>query len=357
MFNTFLSCRKYSDSDYFNGDVREIDDSTARIMKITLKIVPLQGANYGIISVYDSLMLFFNTKLPEHHYNIFNVDTGEEMGSFCRKGGGPEEAIALNPVYQFFNEKNDIKTLLLAPYEGKFFIWNISKSIEKNKAVMDTIFSYNFRNKLGNMAYNYIFRQDKGVLFARVEPVLLNDNEATTPYYQKRTIYSDELLQDYTIYKQPIRNGTADIIPEAFFNSQDAFKPDGSKIAQAMRHLPQINILDTHTSQLVGFRMKKSPNFSFFKTDMKSRKLYYTNLQVDNNYIYALYWGKRPPEKNEKPFIDTIHIFNWQGKLLFELQADQSVDFIHLDQVRNRLYTSNFQTNDVYYLDLNELNM
>jgi hypothetical protein len=352
----FISCHKSNDGDYFDGDIQSIENSVRSVKKITLKAVPLNGANYGWIAVYDSLMIFANPKLRDNFFNVFNIDTGEEIGEFCGKGGGPDEMIAVNPIYQFFKEGDTLKTLLFAPNENKLFIWNISQSIEQEKTIMDTIISYKSRNEGGFVSYNYLFLQNEDTLFAYLPSFPLSDEEASLPFYQKRTVYTDKLLRSYNIYKKNVRNGDATIIPETFFSSKDAFMPDSSKIVQVLYNLPQINILDTHTGQITGYRMKNSPDFSFFETGMTSRKVYYLRVQADNSRIYASYWGKEPWKRNEVPYINTIHVFDWHGKLIDELTVDHPVGEMWLDPVRNRLYTVNVSTDEVFYLDLNKFN-
>lgn len=356
IFNMFISCHKSNDGDYFDGDIQSIENSVRSVKKITLKAVPLNGANYGWIAVYDSLMIFANPKLRDNFFNVFNIDTGEEIGEFCGKGGGPDEMIAVNPIYQFFKEGDTLKTLLFAPNENKLFIWNISQSIEQEKTIMDTIISYKSRNEGGFVSYNYLFLQNEDTLFAYLPSFPLSDEEASLPFYQKRTVYTDKLLRSYNIYKKNVRNGDAAIIPETFFSSKDAFMPDSSKIVQVLYNLPQINILDTHTGQITGYRMKNSPDFSFFETGMTSRKVYYLRVQADNSRIYASYWGKEPWKRNEVPYINTIHVFDWHGKLIDELTVDHPVGEMWLDPVRNRLYTVNVSTDEVFYLDLNKFN-
>ena len=50
-------------------------------------------------------MFFLNSKLPDRFYNIFNINTGEEIGTFCNKGGGPEEAAAFGPIFNFLKKE------------------------------------------------------------------------------------------------------------------------------------------------------------------------------------------------------------------------------------------------------------
>ena len=104
------------------------------------KSISLNGDNTGMIAVYDSLLICWSPDYPNHFFNIFNVDTGEEIGSFCRKGLGNKEAISVNCIFQFFKKGDDIMTLLYASNEGRLFFWNISQSVEKKQRYMTQLF-------------------------------------------------------------------------------------------------------------------------------------------------------------------------------------------------------------------------
>ncbi len=305
-----------------------------------------------MIAVYDTLLICWNNTFPNHFYNVFNVDTGEEIGLFCEKGQGPKEATSVNCIFQLFEKESDIITLLYASNEGELFFWNISRSIKKGETVYDTIVPYN------NDRIFFPFYQSKDRLFVFKPSDMLNTEEATTPFYEKRTIYSNELLQDYRIYKQSsVRNSNTPSL-DFFFYTWDAMKPDGSKIVQVMRHLPQINIIDTNTGEVVGYRMKSGLDFSLLETDMKRMKVFYNSVHADDKYIYATYWGKEPWSTRlgvELPLFNTIHVFDWNGKPMYKLVTDRSFYRVWSDPVRKRLYTINMNTDEVYYLDLDEL--
>lgn len=54
-----ISCHEgCDDSTYFNGKIRIIEDNSKAVKKVSLKNVILNGANFGYIAVYDSLMFF-----------------------------------------------------------------------------------------------------------------------------------------------------------------------------------------------------------------------------------------------------------------------------------------------------------
>lgn len=352
----FASCTRNTDNTYFNGGIYQINSRVKKMENVKLSTIPpLDGVNFGIIAVYDSLMIFWNPKLPDRFFNVFNLDTGKEIGTFCNRGQGPGEFISINPIYQFFEENNDLKTLLFAPNENEMLKWNISQSVERGETVIDTIVSYACSKNNMMACYNYIFRQSEDILFVYIPSFELNEEEASLPFYQKRTLYSNTTLESYQVFKKSIKNGEASIIPEAFFNSVTAFKPDGSRIVQFMKRLTQFNIINTVTGEVIGYRLEGSPDFSILEKKKKSINVNYVRAQADDEFIYASYWGKEDWGHKEIPLLNNIHVFDWSGKLLYELKTDQPVHEMWLDRVRNRLYTTNLNVDDVFYIDLDEI--
>jgi len=349
-----VCCKRDKDSYYFNGKIQYFNDSKTVKKTINSKSVSLDGVPTGIIAVYDSLLLCCSPKYIDCYYGINNLDTGEEIGFFCKKGQGPQDANSVNPIYQFFKKENDICTYLRSNSDNKLFLWNISKSVERGITVYDTIISYK-KNR-----YRFLFYQSDDILYVNVPSDFLSRNEISTPFYEKRTISTQEIIRNFPIYKQKSMQSSDVTGLDLAFYTWDVIKPDGTKIAQAMRIFPQINIIDTHTGDIIGYRLNKTPDFSLFEQelDIKSMDQYFLNIHADDNYIYASYWGKEPWSGRVSsgfPFVNIIHVFDWSGNHIYELITDRSFFHIWLDHVRNRLYTIDMNTDEVYYLDLNEL--
>ena len=122
-----------------------------------------------------------------------------------------------------------------------------------------------------------------------------------------------------------------------------------------MVHLPQLNIVDVETGKITGYRLENGEDFSVFK-GKKEIKNHFVRLAADDKFIYALYWGKLPWGAREIPYINTIYIFDWKGKLVSKITTDHDVDKMYVDTVRNRIYIIGPKTDDVFYYDLDELN-
>ena len=61
------------DSEFFYGKIVLVDDEEVDVLDVSPQKIILDGANYGYISAYDSLLFFMNPKLGGFFYNIFNL--------------------------------------------------------------------------------------------------------------------------------------------------------------------------------------------------------------------------------------------------------------------------------------------
>ena len=58
---------------------------------------------------------------------------------------------------------------------------------------------------------------------------------------------------------------------------------------------------------------------------------------------------------SEIPYINTIHVFDWHGRLVQKVETDYAIDKMFLDTVRNRLYVTRPKADDIFYLSLDEV--
>jgi hypothetical protein len=319
ILSCIISCDvKVSDSDIFNGEIKTIDDTVKTIVEMEPHEMVFDGITYGIPATYDSLLFFLNYKLPNMYYSVFNIKTGGHIGDFCPKGQGPGEVRSLAPIYQFYKENGELKTLLFAPNNFKLVIWNLSKSIDNNKTVWDFI-PYDWRKNHYEFCNNFIARLNSEEFICIVSSLCMNPDEdctnSTVPSYEKRTIYSDSLIKKYTIFKQPIKCRYSDQL----FKSHDCIKPDGSKIVQFMIHMWQINTIDVETGEVTGYRPKEEfPGFSYlanFQESYEKLPNYFWGAISNDKYIVALYCNDIPDENLGKDGF-VVYIFDWDYNIL-----------------------------------------
>jgi hypothetical protein len=338
-----------------------LTDDAVKQEKVIPEEIKLDGPFWGVPTVCDSFIIFWNTKLTKSYFQIFNLYTGSYIGDFVNRGGGPTEVYTLPYIFQTYKDGGSMKTLLNALHEQKLLVWNISQSVKHGEAIMDTVIPYKKDSKNGFFNYLYMFRLSDDTLLASLDSEMLtmNGDIASTPYYQKRTIYSNQSAGDIRIYNhQTVQKGDAQIPLVFYYVSADCIKPDRTKIAQAMSYLCQINIIDLATGQVTGYRIKKTPDFSVFYSGIKDLKQYYRRIQADDNYIYALYFGEvtdsRSPEKKD-PYL--VHVFDWNGNLVKKLDLGHPVREMAIDANNNDLYFLDAGDDILYRCDLNVLNL
>ena len=103
LFITMLSglvtnCNKNDDKDIFNGSIHYINPDDAIAKNVVSQQVPLTGDHTGMIAVYDSLLVCWDPSYQSHLVDVFNIDTGKEIGYFCERGQGPQEVLSANAV-------------------------------------------------------------------------------------------------------------------------------------------------------------------------------------------------------------------------------------------------------------------
>jgi hypothetical protein len=225
--------------------------------------------------------------------------------------------------------------------------------------VYDTIVDYEWRSEDYSATYLNLSRLGPDSIIALRPSVTryYKDSSPTLPFYQKRTIYSNELLKRYDIFKGVIENSTKGVDPSSFLYSTDWLKPDGTKIVQAMKRLSQINIIDIQSDTITAYRMRHTPDFSLFEGTETDFTCYYYLVRADNQYIYALYYGDKLDALTPTRF-DLIHVFDWDGHFVKKLKLGKSVRSIWLDPVNNLLYGYDGTLEGLLYCyDLNGINL
>jgi hypothetical protein len=343
-FNIISCDVKVNDSDIFNGEIKTIDDTVKLTAELQPHEVILDGITYGFPAIYDSLMFFYVNKTTNMHYTVFNIKTGKHIGDFCPRGQGPDEMRVISPIHQFYKEEDELKTLLIAPYNSKLVIWNISKTLENNRTVWDFI-PYDWRKYYAETPHNYVSRLNDEEFIGKVQTLCMNPDEyctiSTVPFYEKRNIYSGILTKKYTVFNQSLKQRNSDQL----FDSHDCLKPDGSKIIQFMSYMQQINVIDIETGKVTGYRFKKSSDFSYlanFSEPFENLPTYFIRATSNDKYVYALCCnGTQVRNMKNADFV--VYIFDWDCNLIKKvklLKESFFTDFF-VDETNKFLYTIN----------------
>jgi hypothetical protein len=330
----------------FNGEIKTINDTVKTIFELEPHEIILDGITYGYPTVYDTLMFFYNfynNKLPDRYYSIFNLKTGKHIGDFCPKGQVPGEARTVSTIYQFYKENGELKTLLFAPHDFKIAIWNISASIAGNKTVWDFV-PYDWRKDRDEICAGITVRLNSKEFICQITPLCLDPGDtyctnSTVSHYEKRTLYSDSLIRKYMIFKQSLKH----IYSNRLLGSWDCVKPDGSKVVQFMVYMWQINTIDIETGEVTAYRSReKFPGFSYlanFPEPYEQLPAYFIRAASNDKYIVALYCnGLKGGYVGSDNLV--VYVFDWDCNLLKKVKLKSKITYENLALDNdNNLYT------------------
>lgn len=313
---------------YLQKNFTLIDDNVQE-EKLIGSVVP-GSDNYDAIKIFacDTLCLFYSWKNPNGFFSILNIKNGQELGTYCPKGNGPQETTGMDPIFEVYNERGALKAEIIDIHRDRIFAWNITESVKTKKTIYDTIRPFNRLSRYP-CSYNWCFRLDDSRYFTCTSPIPFEDiNRVVTPKYAIISSLNNQLTRDYPIYTDSIIivPGNRKWILSNFVSMECCMKPDKSKVALGMSYYPQVNILDLESGALKCYRLNNSPSISILK-----RIWYYASMCCDERYIYGLYNAQDLSQSRNENMVSVIHVYDWNGHIIRKFTLEQLFDQICLD--------------------------
>ena len=314
--------------------------------------LPLHSEYFAI---KDSLLFSYAPYGEEFSIDIVNIINGKKEGRFFPCGRGHNEYLTVSPIIQFFNVDSLLKSLVYAPNEMKMMVWNISESLMQQETIIESVRTSKWNDGYGVPYSRCVSIGLDSILVYRPSVHISNNNEITPPLWQIRNYSTNELIKDIAIYR-PTDNPNSKVLPENFYSTSSCVSPDMNRLAEAMYWLPQINIVNFKKNKICGYLLKSSDDYSVFKSDMTYAITYYNGIQVNDNYIFALWLGKLFSEEDYIG-MDEIHVFNWDGEMIKRIKLSNHIHSMYLDIDSNSLYGYNTDEECIYKFGLKDIGL
>ncbi len=293
------------------------------------------GENYNAYSVttQDSLLIFYNPRHPKCYFSILDIRSGMELGEYCLKGNGPLESTNIYPIQEVYSKDGCMMADVIDTAKERLLVWNITRSIEKQRSVYDTIIPLPWSKAIGTPIEFYSRLNDSEFLMSSVTRPIDDIGKVITSRCYIRSYNDCSVVREYKIFADSLADfGFEDKWgPGTPFLSKSVINKEVNKIAMLMASYPQINILDLESGKLSCFRIKGSPAVSTSRS-----VVYYTDICCDANRIYALYSAIDNDEYirsngDYSKIFSQIHIFDWNGNLVDKWQLGTYYDMIRLN--------------------------
>lgn len=278
----------------------------------------VSGNDYppGIVNIIvadSALVLKTSNSLNHNQFHIYNLSSGQHIGSCVRRGRGPGELIS--PVLSgTFSDKGHGRSLyIFALNDNAAFGLDISGSDAEQDMPLFKIGGLP-SGTLNALPYRDSMHCIKKPQWSGIDYSICN-----------RT---GEILRTFNVYGDVSGTNCFDKL-----SSADIIMPGGSSLAMAMCFLPQINFLDLENGDR---RTVVLPGRHVSWTDIMigendDKKVYYTSICGDTEYLFALYFGVPFDTWVKGSGTPHIHIFDWNGNFLCDLSLDEKIKAISCD--------------------------
>jgi hypothetical protein len=297
----------------------------------------------GGLILLDSILVSVDI-MADTFFNVFMLPHFEWKGGFIRRGQGPEEEI---DVSHFISRVSGNEFL----YDNRYAVRIAKYNTNTNKLEIVERVKYP-----DNMGYTWCIMKFGDLIIG---------NRSQNIIYEK---FSDQEFIGFNVKNNekfdfggeyPVMEKFVDpSIRVGFFDKLNVRKPDGSGFASVYDLFPILRIYSNEGKIEKEIRWNNGQKFPYaLIEEMPSRESIneimhtYRMIKSSNDYIYALYLGKKEHELSRGliDFSNEIHVWNWEGKPIKRILLDKIIRTFDVDLHDNYLICSSLESLNALY--------
>lgn len=335
VFSAVLVCCGSSDENIFDAPVHKAKaEKTCTMSGIS---VELNGDNpNGICGIFvsDSVLLLRGTvKGSPFMVHAYSLNDGSPLGAYIAKGRGPNELLI--PLFKELIDES--KLLYIFDLNlGASYSFDYLKSIETHNTVLSELLKLP-----GRPLYAFPMRRSHVVIIPESDDYSLEILDESGHRIKKLSLYPN-------------------VSGEQYFDrlsSACALNQKNSKLAMAMCSSPQVNFMDLENGDKITCAISDEYKKwrDMLNASDENRRFYYMSSAQSSEYFMSLYVGGVSLmdwiKGGDAPH---LHIFDWDGNLLFDISLKESLKSIIFDGSSKVLYGVDANDN-IYRYDMSEL--
>lgn len=278
--------------------------------------IPAQLFTPAGLILLDSAIITLDLK-ADTIFQLFKYPSFEHLTSFMKRGSGPNEEIFIDP---FIQQISDNKFIYKNLNSVKIVEYNIHK---QNLEVIEEI-------KLPAELMDFFHIINLGDRIIGVRSDVATNKELTS--YDTLT---NSIMNFGANYPKVINeNRLTDRDKIQLFAKAMTAKPDGKMFACVYDKFPILRIFSENGQMIKEVRLKNGQSFptALTKSNPSDSEIgeitqNYRMIKSTDNYIYALYIGKKNKdlEPGLNDFSNIIHIWDWNGNPISKLVLDNKI--------------------------------
>lgn len=288
---------------------------TLKGKKLDLEILGL-----NVLYVADTFLIGFKGTGADHFFEIYSLPNLYPCGKYILAGRGPNELLTLQYEDQFQIKNGEITMWISDGAANKRVLFNLTKSIERQETIFDTIIHI--------PSCNCCFNQND-TLMSLFKYDETNCKQVHYNFKQRR------MMSEQTIFKPfPVPPHLRPV-----FGGYIAAKPERDKYVMAMGDINQINILSNDLKQRFSVSYGEPRDiWEVLNTPDSLRIRYYSSLCCSSDYIYGLYINREARYWGTHGGDVQIHVFDYSGNPVSCFVIPNDIIFFTIDEKHKCIY-------------------
>lgn len=324
-----------SSSNFFSDNIKQFDASL-KMQKLSPDTIFQAEMGTIAFTVLDGKFVY-TTGGRDTIFYVYNGD--QFLGAYGQRGRGADEFLNSIDCGQKFKEGDTIGMWINDMMSQEMKLVDVLESARQNRTVIIG------KKRTCDLGLNSYVLNDSAVLiqqYAQYKNVNLIYYNSVNKQRRVNELYTPVNIDPFVLYLNAMQ-----------------IRPKGDKIATAMCHLDQINILSLKDSSRVAVTAGKPilNTVNAIKKNWQGRPdmLYYNYLVATNDYIFALYMNQ-PREKFARELQPVaVHVLDWDGNLVMCIKVDEYLTRISVDDENQQLYGFSIIGEKVYRYNLKNI--
>lgn len=316
----------------------------------SLQAVELDGVNIDFnllcpldIQCVDTMLLFFED-YEGAMIKAYGLQSKRFLGSFLRKGGGPNEVALCSGFRQTLSHVDSSK-IIIQSYPQYLAILDLYKSLQEERTVYEH--KYSFRDNQRNavfIASDAVYYIDKNTLLLTKNPERSGKSDDYNVYFELYDYRNNHVINSFYATNLPF-------IPNAalLYRGAQCISADYKKVVIFMYYMPMFSItdIDTGTSRQI-YPFGKKNNLQAYIDEPGE---FYKDVYCTKHRIVALYKdGIQLGDKETSP--SYFHVFDWNGNLLYKIRVKDDIKCFSLDEKSGTVYAAMMNDEEVKQYDM-----
>lgn len=272
------------------------------------------------IQIVNATVLVLQDQVSDsnpYHFKAYSTNTFAYMGSFIRNGRGPGEFIHPHIAKSSTQEKY---LSINVNQAGKAYKLNVEESIKYRETAI--LRSY----VLVPGTIDWLPLSDMRQFILR--------QENRKPLFQ--VIDNDDVVLEFNL--------AGDIAGEQYVTCLSSLlvnNGNNGKVAECMIFMPFLNIFDTergHACSIAVDKAYRKWERVLYSMSGPDTMQYYEGATSTSEYIFATYKGVPLSKLNERDQGTYIHVFDWDGNFICDIEVAENIDNIAYDARTGYLY-------------------